>query len=64
MSPWRVGSLRFDGAVMSRAEEYRRYAAECIRVAQVAADPKDKALLLEMAEKWRELAKRADHRES
>jgi hypothetical protein len=49
---------------MSRAEEYRRYAAECIRVAQETADPKDKALLLEMAEKWRELAKRVDHRES
>jgi hypothetical protein len=48
---------------MSRAEEYRRYAAECIRVAQETADPRDKALLLEMAQKWRELAERADRRE-
>jgi hypothetical protein len=48
---------------MSRAEEYRRYAAECIRVAQETADPNDKALLLEMAQKWRELAERAERRQ-
>jgi hypothetical protein len=47
------------GAFMARAEEYRRYAAECVRVAQDTADPKDKALLLEMAQRWLELAERA-----
>jgi hypothetical protein len=41
---------------MSRATEYRGYAAQCIRVARQTEKPEDKALLLEMAEKWRELA--------
>jgi hypothetical protein len=44
---------------MSRAEEYQRYAAECVRVAQDTANPNDKALLLEMARRWLELAERA-----
>jgi hypothetical protein len=43
---------------MSRADEYQRYALECVRVAQHTADPKDKALLLEMARRWLELAER------
>ena len=41
---------------MSRAMEYRGYAAQCIRVAQRTKSPEDKALLLVMTEKWRELA--------
>ena len=45
---------------MRRAEEYRRYAAECIRVAQHAQNPLDKALLLEMAQKWRALAEKME----
>jgi hypothetical protein len=45
---------------MHRAEEYRRYAAECLRVAQHSNDPHDKSLLLEMAQRWRELADRVE----
>jgi len=45
---------------MSRAEEYRRYAAECVRVAQQIHNPRDKAMLLDMAEKWRALADKAE----
>jgi hypothetical protein len=45
---------------MSRAEEYRWYAAECVRVAQQTHNPRDKAMLLDMAEKWRSLADKAD----
>jgi len=45
---------------MARAEEYRRYAAECIRVAQQASNTDDKTLLLEMAQRWRELAERVE----
>jgi hypothetical protein len=45
---------------MPRAEDYRRHAAECVRLAQLTTKPEDKSLLLRMAEKWRELAERAD----
>ncbi len=44
---------------MARAEEYRRYAAECIRVAQQTKNSSDKAMLLDMAQKWRALAEKA-----
>jgi hypothetical protein len=45
---------------MSRAEEYRRYAIECVRVAQQTHNPNDKAMLLDMAHKWQELADKAE----
>jgi hypothetical protein len=45
---------------MARADEYRRYAAECLRVAQKTNNPSDKAMMLEMAQKWRELAERSE----
>ena len=44
---------------MTPAERYREYAADCVRVAQQIQDPADKMLLLQMAEKWRQLAERA-----
>jgi hypothetical protein len=40
------------------AVDYRRYAAECVRLAQQVADPADKARLLDMAETFRELAEK------
>ena len=43
---------------MSRVDEYRRYAAECLRIAQETSDPEAKARLLNMAQKWRELSER------
>ena len=45
---------------MSRAEEYRWYAVECVRVAQQTQNPNDKAMLLDMARKWQELADKAE----
>ena len=36
--------------------DYRRYAAECVRLAQRVDDPDDKARMLDMAETFRELA--------
>jgi hypothetical protein len=42
---------------MTRSEEY---AAECVRLAQLAPSPEGKSHLLQMAEKWRELADKAD----
>ena len=41
---------------MASAEEYRRYAAECIALVQQVQTAEQKARLLEIAEAWRELA--------
>ena len=45
---------------MSKAEEYRQSAAECVRMAQHATNEADKLSLLQMAEIWRELANRLE----
>jgi uncharacterized UPF0160 family protein len=45
---------------MTLGEEYRQYAAECVRVAQQIQNLHDKALLLDMALKWRELAEKVE----
>lgn len=50
---------------MARADDYRRYAAECLALAQRAKTPGDRARLLEMAHAWNEMAvKAADHEQS
>jgi hypothetical protein len=41
---------------MCRAEDYRRYSGECLALAQQATTPHDRALLLEMAHAFNELA--------
>ena len=48
---------------MPLANQYRRYAAECVRVAQQTANEKDKLLLLRMAETWTRLAHQAEARD-
>jgi hypothetical protein len=48
------------GKAMARADEYRRYAAECVRVAQTTSNQNDKQMMLDMAQKWRELAEKAE----
>ena len=48
------------GLVAAVFRRYRRYAAECVRLAQQVADPDDKARLLDMAETFRELADKND----
>jgi len=45
---------------MARADEYRDYAARCIRLAQGTDNPADKAMLLQMAETWRRLAQKTE----
>jgi hypothetical protein len=47
------------GGVVSLADRYREFAAECVRVAQQSSNPDDKAMLLEMADTWLRLAERA-----
>ncbi|SEF15266.1 hypothetical protein SAMN05444161_9234 [Rhizobiales bacterium GAS191] len=46
---------------MDKANEYRECAAQCIRLAKVTDDVRDKALLIAMAERWCDLADRATH---
>src|SRR5208337_995669 len=48
---------------MTRGEEYRQYADECLRVAQGTTNSADKLIMLQMAQKWRELAEKAECRE-
>jgi hypothetical protein len=40
-------------------EEYRRNAAECLRLAQTLSNPTNRAVLIEMAHAWERLAERA-----
>jgi hypothetical protein len=47
---------------MALVDENRRHAAECVRLAQKARNPSDKALLLAMAESWLRLAEKARDR--
>ena len=47
----------------SRAGQYRRYAAECVRLASLTEDALEKGVLLQMAEQWQQLAMRADENE-
>jgi hypothetical protein len=44
---------------MGKAEKYRHYAKECVRLAKQTQDLKEKDTLLGMAEAWRRLAERA-----
>jgi hypothetical protein len=44
---------------MARGDHYQHMATECLRSAQEATDPKNKALLLEMAQTWVKLAEQA-----
>ena len=41
---------------MSKFEDHRRRAAECLRLAREAADKTNRALLIEMAQTWAKLA--------
>jgi hypothetical protein len=43
---------------MASAEEYRRFAAQCLALAQTAATSEDRARLLQMAQAWRDLAEK------
>ena len=45
---------------MGNAEQYRRYAAECIRLAQQSHHPTEKDSLLRMAEAWHRIAEHAE----
>jgi hypothetical protein len=48
---------------VTRREQYRQYAAECVRLALQPINDDRKALLLEMAERWRQLAEHVEQDE-
>ena len=45
---------------MASADDYKRQAAECARIADKTKEPDAKAMLLSMAEAWLRLAKEAE----
>ena len=45
---------------MSGSDEYRRFAAECVKIAQATEDGQRQAVFLKMAEVWLELARKAE----
>jgi len=47
---------------METSAEYRKYAAECRSLAQMAKTPHQREILLEMAVAWLQLADDADRR--
>jgi hypothetical protein len=46
---------------MGKADQYRHYAAECIRLAQKSLNQTERETLLGMAEAWRRLAERREN---
>ena len=51
---------RAGGNPVSKASEYRRLAAECLQIANNMSLNAERARLMEMAQKWLELAQRAE----
>jgi hypothetical protein len=51
---------RILGAVspMRRSDDYRRFAAECLKIGQAAEDEQQRALFLQMARTWLALAQK------
>jgi hypothetical protein len=47
---------------MRLADQYKRRAAECVRMAERTDNADDKALLLQMAQTWMRLAEKAEDR--
>jgi hypothetical protein len=45
---------------MSRSNEYRRFAAECVNIARACEDKQQQAIFLKMAQVWLDLARRAE----
>jgi hypothetical protein len=46
---------------MSTPAKYREYAAECLRATQRSSIPEVKAELIQLAQRWTDLAGRAEH---
>jgi hypothetical protein len=44
---------------MGRVQDYRRFAEECLKLAQASDDPQTRASFLQMAQVWFRLAEQA-----
>ena len=58
------GEVGTGGHLMVVADIYRRYAAECVSMSQRRENVDDKALLLQMATMWLNLAEFAEKNDS
>ena len=45
---------------MNLADQYKRRAAECVRMAERTDNAEDKAMLLQMAQTWMRLAEKVE----
>jgi hypothetical protein len=54
--------LRAEEVDVKKAETYREYAADCIRMAQLMS-AKDKEILLNMAQAWEDRAREAERQQ-
>ena len=54
------GVFGAEGIRVSKASEYRRLAAECLQIANNMSLNAERARLMEMAQKWLELAQKAE----
>ena len=45
---------------MNRSDEYRRFAAECVKIAQATEDRQCQAVFVKMAEVWLDLARKGE----
>jgi len=51
------GQLEFEGQfLMSRSDDYRRFATECMKIASTAEDEQRRAIFVQMARTWLALA--------
>jgi hypothetical protein len=59
------GGGHWDGVFVENkplSDQYKRRAAECVRMAERTDNAEDKALLLQMAQTWMRLAEKAEER--
>ena len=47
---------------MEQSDQYKRRAAECVRMAERTHSAEDKVMLLQMAQTWMRLAEKAEDR--
>jgi hypothetical protein len=57
-----MGADTGNGGLMGISDQYKRRAAECVRMAERTDSAEDKVLLLQMAQTWMRLAEKAEDR--
>jgi hypothetical protein len=57
----RLDSLPSHARVFMSVDKYRRHAVECLRIAEGVPDPRNRMLLIDMAQSWLVLAQQAEN---